>query len=306
MPRRTNIFQEVVAIIHRHMAPGAEVTESAEFRHALTNRLREVDVAITSKVAGHEVIVCVEATKTGRRADATWVEQQVGKHRHLPTSKLVLVSDAGFTKGGRELAIASNAIPIEPQDLGEDDPAFVVVNKLRSIWPKIIEITPERVWIWTERPDGLWGPMQALVDMDVILEGEDSVGTLAQLVNAWVRGHIGTVSEQIGLADIEEDRDQPIVIEATGWAIKEGDARRAFCLRYEPPGGGEPELHPIAKIRVVGHAKIRVLKVDLSHGRLGEVLFAQGEGRFGGKEALFVVTEDEEGGKLTIRTRDVG
>jgi hypothetical protein len=49
-----------------------------------------------------------------------------------------------------------------------------------------------------------------------------------------------------------------------------------------------------------------VSKVDLSHGGLGEVVFAQGEGRFGEKEALFVVTQDEEGGKLTIRTRDGG
>jgi hypothetical protein len=34
MPRRSNLFQDVVAIIHRHMAEGATVEESAMLLNA--------------------------------------------------------------------------------------------------------------------------------------------------------------------------------------------------------------------------------------------------------------------------------
>ncbi len=52
---------------------------------------REVDVAISSEVAGHKVTVSVEATASRRPATVEWVERMVKKHESLPTSKLVLV-----------------------------------------------------------------------------------------------------------------------------------------------------------------------------------------------------------------------
>ena len=106
MPKRTNLFQEVVEIIHRHMA-GAEVEPSAMLASKSTGALREVDVAITGEQAGHKVIVSVEAMSRSRKADRTWVDGMVGKHADLPTSKLVLVSEKGFTKDARAAALAA-------------------------------------------------------------------------------------------------------------------------------------------------------------------------------------------------------
>jgi hypothetical protein len=101
VPKRTNLFQEVVEILHRHMAVDATVEASALLTSRGTGTLREVDVVIRAKQAGHEVIVSVEAMARSRKADRKWVDEMVGKHADLPTSKLVLVSEKGFTKDAR-------------------------------------------------------------------------------------------------------------------------------------------------------------------------------------------------------------
>jgi hypothetical protein len=69
VPKRTNLFQEVVEIIHRHMADGATVEASAYLPSQRTGSDREVDVVIRGEQAGHEVIVSVEAMARSRKAD---------------------------------------------------------------------------------------------------------------------------------------------------------------------------------------------------------------------------------------------
>lgn len=72
-------FQEVVAIIQEHMAGDATVEESGMLVHRVTGEEREVDVVIRSEVAGHEIIISVEATAVGRKADTTWVEARASR-----------------------------------------------------------------------------------------------------------------------------------------------------------------------------------------------------------------------------------
>ena len=98
MPRRSNLFQDVVGIIHRHMAGEATVEESAMLEDRLTGEEQEVDVVIRGRTGQHETVVSVEATARRRKADVSWVREMVGKHQHLPTNKLVLVSESGFSK----------------------------------------------------------------------------------------------------------------------------------------------------------------------------------------------------------------
>src|SRR4051812_31100159 len=107
VPKRTNLFQDVVTIIHEHLAEGAERTASAMLRNSLTGDLREVDVTLhTITGPGYETTIAIEATAKTRKASVDWVEQMIGKHKNLPTNQVVLVSERGFTKQGRKLAIA--------------------------------------------------------------------------------------------------------------------------------------------------------------------------------------------------------
>jgi hypothetical protein len=96
VPPRRNLFQETIAVIYEHLAHAegtATVGESATLEHRTTGEMREVDVAVRSDIAGHEILVCVEARASVRKADPPWVESIVGKHAELPPSQLVLVSE---------------------------------------------------------------------------------------------------------------------------------------------------------------------------------------------------------------------
>jgi hypothetical protein len=62
----------------------------------------------------------------------------------------------------------------------------------------------------------------------------------------------------------------------------------------------------VEKVGIVGKAKILVAQVELSHRRLGEVMYAFGKGKVGEAPALIVATEDESGGKMTIRFGERG
>lgn len=106
MPKRTNIFQELVAIIHSRLGSGWTVSESMLLPDGITGEPREVDVVARATVAGYDIYISVECRDHQRAADVTWVEGMAKKHEHLPTSKLVLWSRAGFTKSALVKAAA--------------------------------------------------------------------------------------------------------------------------------------------------------------------------------------------------------
>ena len=120
-----------------------------------TGELREVDVVLRSKTGGYETVIAIEAVLRRRPASVDWVEQMIGKHKNLPTNKRVLVAEQGFTKQARALAIAENMVRTA-EALTDADPAFRIVNSVRSLWPKQISLTRKvlgfgstiRVWAW--------------------------------------------------------------------------------------------------------------------------------------------------------------
>jgi hypothetical protein len=281
VPERTNIFQEVVAIIHEHMAGDAAVEESALLKHRVTGEDREVDVVIRSNVAGHDVIVSVEATAAGRKADAKWVEQLVKKHEDLPTSKLVLVSQAGFTDAARKQAVAENAVPLSPEDLTEADPAFVVVNALPSLWPKQLTLTPEQATLIVRRPDDTQLRVRDL-QPDTVMYVEDGrpVATLGAAFNGLFEANFTALVEMIGLLNITEDIDRTFVLGiGPPWSPQVDDKDVQMYLRWEE--ADPPELHRIEVVEFVGKAIIRVSEMPLHHKRLGEVALRLWRGSVG-------------------------
>jgi hypothetical protein len=60
MPKRTNRFQRIVAIVHSHMSEGATVVEPVMVDAIRGGAKREVDVLITSVIAGHPIRIGVE------------------------------------------------------------------------------------------------------------------------------------------------------------------------------------------------------------------------------------------------------
>jgi hypothetical protein len=98
MPKRYNIFQDLMASMHKQLASSCRIAESEMFTDPSSGQAREVDLVIRSSAAGYEIVISIECTDRKRLASVEWVEQMCCKHRDLPTHKLVLVSKSGYTQ----------------------------------------------------------------------------------------------------------------------------------------------------------------------------------------------------------------
>jgi hypothetical protein len=306
VPKRTNLFQEVVEIIHRHMAEGATVESSAMVPSRSTGEQREVDVVIRGTQAGYPVMISVEAVGRSRKADRTWVDQMLGKHADLPTSKLVLVSEKGFTKDARAAALAADAVPLAPETLSGHDVEEGVLGAVPSLWPKLVNFTVDDVSVNFAEPspsDG-WGDDPPLVCLD---DGR-LVGDLMQVASRFYHAEFLRLAGQMGLAGLKQNDVKPITVRMNP---KEGPALQVpieGVLRTLHLVNADGRGYALRRITLSGTAEITVSRIPLKQARLGEVnlTFRYGEGKVGDRDALVVLTEkDAGGGALSIRVRPI-
>lgn len=105
MPKRSTQKQRVVYLLRKALAPETwTVTESKMLYDPSIKREREVDVVVEGRVNEVDVVISFEVRDVRRRVTLEWIEAMLGKHEHLPTDKLALVSWNGFTKGAIEKA----------------------------------------------------------------------------------------------------------------------------------------------------------------------------------------------------------
>jgi hypothetical protein len=111
MPKRTNDFQDLVALIERVLAPrGAKITESALVLGA-NEEEREIDVLIESPLGPYSMKVAVEAKDEKRKMDIVRFESIVGKYSKtsgIKVNQVVVVSRVGFSGNVVDRATAEN------------------------------------------------------------------------------------------------------------------------------------------------------------------------------------------------------
>jgi hypothetical protein len=133
MPRRTNDFQELIALVHRQLAPaGATVTESAIREDAITHQGREVDITIQHEIAGYPVTLVIECRDHDRPQDVVWIEALIGKYLHQ-VAHVVAVSSSGFTE---QALVKAKAVGIATMtvEAARDTEWSTWVAKLDTIW----------------------------------------------------------------------------------------------------------------------------------------------------------------------------
>jgi hypothetical protein len=184
MPRRTNERQEIIELLKRVTAgPNCAVTGSKMLKDAVTGEEREVDVVAEYEVDGDRLVQSFEVTSKSRRADLTWVEQLVQKHRHLETDRLVLVSWKGFTKSARRLAEKNPRIVLVTPQM-KAGPAAPEVKRLRS---STVQFSPKKViFVVTTASNEA---VRVVVEPDHRLYSSDrtEVGTAADLTQPTLR-----------------------------------------------------------------------------------------------------------------------
>src|SRR5215831_20920823 len=96
MPKRSNDFQSLIALLNRLLAPaGAVVTESNMVRDS-DGQLREADVTIEYNVGSYPIVIAAECRDRKRRATVEWIEQLSTKFENTTVNQVVAVSRSGF------------------------------------------------------------------------------------------------------------------------------------------------------------------------------------------------------------------
>jgi hypothetical protein len=303
MPPRTNLFQETIAMVHEHLAGEATIEESAMLLQRTTGEKREVDVVLRSTVAGHEVIVSIEARATARRADLSWVEMMLGKHADLPTSKLVLVSQAGFTGPAKRLAEAKGAVAVAPADLAGDHPGRRLIDQLAELSARELNLEAKYVILHARRPSGQKVTVGVPLDVNVYTADGGFITILFRVFQA------------------EHEAEPAVFARAGNDLLQEGPLEMVVRVHPDPrwtlPGGiaadelyahwretDPPELQLIEEFEVVFDGAIgRAPTIEMTSRQLGDVAYSYGETTLDGRPALVVLTADETGGRLTVRPR---
>ena len=104
MPKRTNDFQALIALVERQLAASVQVVESEMLVDRLTGEAREVDVCVHATVNGKPVTLALECRDHKRKADQGWIDALRGKYTNLPVDKVIAVARGGFAKTARSAA----------------------------------------------------------------------------------------------------------------------------------------------------------------------------------------------------------
>lgn len=97
MPKRTNDFQGLIKLIYDQIVPeGGIVTESGMVLDKEAGILREVDILVEYKYAGHPFKFIVECRNYSRKQTIEWIDGLIGKTKSFDVNKVIAVSNKGF------------------------------------------------------------------------------------------------------------------------------------------------------------------------------------------------------------------
>jgi len=297
VPQRTNLFQELILIIHEHTSENATVTESAMPICRITGNAREVDIYIQQQVAGHEVVVSVECRDYNKPQSVEFVDAMWGKHASLPTDKLILVSSKGFSKEAKLRAEGLGIRTISPYDK-PDSWRTEIANDLRSVWAKTFRTSPKQLVLTLDWPDGAEKNVSSLVgDGSPLLYDADGV----------VRTNAADLmSTAVSSIDPNNDafrdalgHEQTFELDCTEFLSRATDTITCKPIDFHIKEADSGTLIRIASAVVKGSLEVRVGEMTLKHGDFEGTGFAHGSSDLEGDTVFFVATQAPNGGRRT-------
>lgn len=171
---------------------------------------------------------------------------------------------------------------------------------MRSIWPKLVSLTPERARVWVRLPDDEIQWFKAPADLALFFEdGSELTLDLRQAALAKLQSQWDQVIDQIGLANIPESIERKFEVFWRPFSVIVGGQERRLFARKEDVA--PPQLHPIEQVQLTGRAAIEVQEVTLTHMRLGETRVAYGEVTLKGRPGVVVASDGSGDELLSIR-----
>jgi hypothetical protein len=296
MPKRSNEFQRLVAMLTMLKSDGATVHESVEVMEIVSKERREVDVVAFGKVAGHQSAVFIECRDWKRPQDVQWVEQARTKFDDLGANVKILVSSSGFTK----TALAKAACyGIKTITTGEVTPEFVgkVVNSADSAkywhW---ITLVQKAIVVITR--DGVTQHQELPGNVPVLYADGSEVSMLEALVNHVTQQHTRAHDkwEQVAGKGEEMYGKSKVKYVATADGPEPRSNGQKVYVKGISHATGQEQLFEIANVIVTFEAKWIVADVPLTHGEYDGTYFSTGSAQLGDDATVQVVyTETTDG-----------
>lgn len=96
-------FEQLAAQIYEKLAPNSRVTFDAHIM-GKSGVERQIDVSVKSDIAGHQLLMVVDAKNYGRPANIGEVDKFAGKLEDVGANKGILICKSGFTSGAENKA----------------------------------------------------------------------------------------------------------------------------------------------------------------------------------------------------------
>ena len=225
------------------------------------------------------MVTSIEVVERSRRADITWVEQEIAKHRRLPTNRLVLVSKSGFSENAIRAVTAEGGWveALRPEIVMSDGKPVVT-----DLFINQLGLTPRSCHLRVMDPDG----DTAVVDLsdnaivEILSAQGESLGVVYQL--AYEVLNMQWVGQQI-VASVQAMRRPQ---SPNAFAAQVDIAECGYALHKESDGA----KHQILTIQAAGTVSFEQVRIGLTQTKLGDRAFGSGKGTFFGRPAVWVET----------------
>lgn len=290
MPKRSTPFQAIVHLARQQLATqGVTVTESKLLVDKVLGIEREVDVVIEGELDGEPIVISIEVIERSRPADVTWVQGMLQKHLNLSTSRLLLVSKAGFSRSA-----------ITAVDRAGD--------RVQALTPKIVEADGEavvttfytdyvtygardcRVHVYED--DGLI-TVEGQTDIDVHSADREVLGSLGVLADELIR--LQPVADHLS----KSAHNHPEREDLTGFSLSIALETLGYQLQNTESG----TFHLIKAIEVWGSFTWKQTAIPLAFTDLGGRVFGAAEAPFADRPAVWVGTTDVANRTTTLSWR---
>jgi hypothetical protein len=290
MPKRSNFFQHVIALLCEQLYPGAIVSESELLVDRGTGAKSEVDVVIRPK-SSFEIVISVEATSRARPATVEWVDQMHGKHRELPTNRLVLVSDSGFTPEALIKAEHIGILALSPSVLEVDFLEGEVGKKLSWLthFSQLeFRSVETRVRVRAMMPDGQIARLSGRPTTRLFLESSPTILTLGEYAEHVVGSEWSTLVNFIDMETIRAGDVYQLTGSLPQQISQGGRSARLLVNLADFPRIHSTGVGVVIEMPVLIKFRVERFDVDLTPKRLGNV-------------ATYSATEMDTGsGKVTV------
>lgn len=276
MPPRTNALQRLITLLTATLAGHAQVTESAMLKDRVTSEPREVDVLVSATTATYTVNLGIEVIAWARPADTPWIEKMRAKHENLPTDKLILVSESGFSAPAKKKAEFYGIETLTIDEACEAD------------WPLIADMEGSGIFEVTT------------LNFDIAAIYQLASGEIEQIAiprQAFFPGSHGPITMDTFVRSILERDDFRNVIQANLVENHEHD----FWFSYSKPGGlwqfDIDGWHgQIIKLRVSLKVLQTATPIRFGSGKFRSVPFVSGTSTIKTTPLQFVLARNPNGG----------